>query len=321
MALKAPFPYFGGKSRIADAVWARLGDVRNYIEPFFGSGAILLARPAEHTGRIETINDLDGFVANFWRALQHDPDAVAHHADNPVNECDLHARHYWLVQQRQARFEDRLMGDPEWYDAKIAGWWLWGTCAWIGGAEIARGKGPWQNVSGLLEKVGQPGISKGLPRCGNGGQGINTKTDLPRSEFISSWMQQLAERMRDVRVACGDWSRITGAAAKVSYPCGIVLDPPYAVNDRSRVYSMDDFGVSAKVREYAIETGKDEQYRIALFGYEGEHVMPESWECLPWKAAGGYGRAGSTGEANSHRERVWFSPGCLKPGQMSLTNG
>ena len=38
--LKAPFPWFGGKSDVADAVWQRLGNVPNYIEPFFGSGAM-----------------------------------------------------------------------------------------------------------------------------------------------------------------------------------------------------------------------------------------------------------------------------------------
>jgi DNA adenine methylase len=32
--MKAPFPYFGGKSRISAEVWARVGDVARYIEPF-----------------------------------------------------------------------------------------------------------------------------------------------------------------------------------------------------------------------------------------------------------------------------------------------
>lgn len=36
--LKDPFPYFGGKSRVAPLVWQRLGNPINYIEPFFGSG-------------------------------------------------------------------------------------------------------------------------------------------------------------------------------------------------------------------------------------------------------------------------------------------
>lgn len=31
LALKSPFPYFGGKSRIASAAWERFGDVPNYV--------------------------------------------------------------------------------------------------------------------------------------------------------------------------------------------------------------------------------------------------------------------------------------------------
>jgi DNA adenine methylase len=68
MKLKAPFPWFGGKSRVADLVWERFGDPVNYVEPFFGSGAVLLGRPTP--ARTETVNDLDCFIANFWRAVQ-----------------------------------------------------------------------------------------------------------------------------------------------------------------------------------------------------------------------------------------------------------
>lgn len=54
--MNAPFPYFGGKSRVADLVWSRFGDVKNYVEPFCGSCAVLLKRPEEQwrAGRIET---------------------------------------------------------------------------------------------------------------------------------------------------------------------------------------------------------------------------------------------------------------------------
>jgi len=74
-ALRAPFPYFGGKRRAASLVWEALGNVDHYVEPFCGSAAVLLARP--HVGRCETINDRDGMVANFWRAVRSQPDAVA----------------------------------------------------------------------------------------------------------------------------------------------------------------------------------------------------------------------------------------------------
>lgn len=41
--LAAPFPWFGGKRKVAPEVWAALGDPDNYIEPFAGSLAVLLA--------------------------------------------------------------------------------------------------------------------------------------------------------------------------------------------------------------------------------------------------------------------------------------
>ena len=43
--LKSPFVYFGGKAPIASTIWDAFGDADNYIEPFFGSGAVLLSRP------------------------------------------------------------------------------------------------------------------------------------------------------------------------------------------------------------------------------------------------------------------------------------
>lgn len=135
--LKAPFPWFGGKSRAAALIWARLGDVDNYVEPFFGSGAILLGRPTP--ARSETVNDLDCYLSNFWRAVAAAPAEVAAIADWPVNEADLHARHLWLV--HQGEFRERMKADPDYYDAKIAGWWVWGLSAWIGGGGARSGSG------------------------------------------------------------------------------------------------------------------------------------------------------------------------------------
>ncbi len=129
--VRAPFPWFGGKRRVADVVWRAFGpDVPNYIEPFAGSLAVLLARP-RGAGKIETVNDRDRYLANFWRAVSADPIAVANAADWPVNEADLHARHKWLV--NQAEFRERMHTDPDFFDVKIAGWWVWGLCQWIGG--------------------------------------------------------------------------------------------------------------------------------------------------------------------------------------------
>lgn len=156
--LKAPFPAFGGKSRIASKVWPRLSTehrpARNFIEPFCFSAAMLLLRPDEP--QIETVNDLNAFVANFWRAIQSDPEAVAAHADWPVNETDLHARHAWLVRSEDAAERlQRVRDDADYFDAKIAGWWCWGACMWIGSGWCEENRVGSEQIPQLRDGCGQ----------------------------------------------------------------------------------------------------------------------------------------------------------------------
>lgn len=296
-ALKAPFPWFGGKRDAAALVWARFGDVPNYVEPFFGSGAVLLGRPTD--ARTETVNDLDGLLCNFWRAVAFSPDAVASAADWPVSECDLSARHLELI-ERRADLTRLLESDPRHHDPLLAGWWVWGQCAWIGSGWCS-GDGPWVRTPEGLGK---------LPHLGNQGQGIN---DL---------MHALAARLRRVRVACGSWERVLGDSVTWRHGVtGVFLDPPYA--DGAMDYSAAPRGsVAADVAEWAREAGKREDMRIALCGYTGEHSMP-GWSEVSWKARGGYGNQGGDDEDdNRHREVVWFSPACGAPaGQASLFGG
>lgn len=311
--LKAPFPWFGGKSTVADLVWQRFGDVPNYVEPFFGSGAVLLKRPSDHQGTCETVNDLDGMVANFWRAIQHDPEQVAFYADNPVNENDLHARHIWLVNQRDT-FVPRLEADPEFFDAKIAGWWCWGVCCWIGGG-FCSGQGPWQVVDGQLVRLGSGrGVYRKRVHLRGKGQGVTRIGCTRLSGGIYDWFDALAERLRHVRVCCGDWSRVCGPTPTVTQGVtGVFLDPPYGVQDRSDCYTVDDRVVAHDVQKWAIEWGDDPRMRIALCGYDGEHQMPDTWSCVAWKARGGYGSQSKKHDnPNARRERIWFSPYCLK---------
>ena len=167
--LLAPFPWFGGKSRVAGRIWQRFGQVQNYVEPFCGSAAVLLACPFDIP--IVTLNDADGFIANFWRSVAYAPDEVVKWADWPVNENDLFARHIWLIKQ-QGRLINSLEIDPEWYDAKIAGWWVWGCCAWIG-AGWCSGEGPWTVEDGGVVKMRElAGDSRKLPGLSSS-QGIN----------------------------------------------------------------------------------------------------------------------------------------------------
>jgi len=288
--LKAPFPYFGGKKRAASLVWDRFGNVPNYVEPFCGSCAMLLSRPTE--AKTETINDASGFIANFWRALQRDPDGVAGWADYPVSELDLIARNRWL--QAQGEFLQRMKTDPDYFDAKIAGWWVWGKCAWI--------------AEGWCREDAEQ-----LPHLGNPGMGINRRLphlgDPSRGEYIRDYFEALAARLRDVRIACGDWQRVTGPTITWRFGVtGVFLDPPYYTDNSDPYCQKCD---PADVAAWCIESGDNPLMRIALCGYEGGYEMPADWECVPWKTAGGYGSQGNgRGKANAHRERIWFSPHC-----------
>lgn len=405
MTLKAPFPYFGGKSRVADEVWARFGDVKNYVEPFCGSAAVLLARPTE--SKIETVNDANCFIANFWRALQADPEAVAHYADWPVNEADLHARHRWLMlSESSLEWRERMKTDPDFYDAKVAGWWVWGASCWIGagwcdGTRLFARDGGTSNkkpetrvrrgvtAATLDEKRprltgwGETGIHRKLPAVSTAGSGahaqlrqqlpdlagdsgaagrgihasalhkkmpdvgksrrgvasaIGLDADRRRPELsagngrgdatasgsaILAWFVELEQRLRRVRVVCGDWTRVvTPAVTHGIGLTGVFLDPPYS-RDAGRtpgIYSEDDDQVAHRAREWAIENGSNALLRIALCGYEGEHEMPAGWSCFEWQAQGGYANQRKSGDgfANRLRERIWFSPGCLGAMQERL---
>lgn len=328
--LKAPFPYFGGKSKVADVVWRAFGDVPNYVEPFAGSLAVLLGRP--HEPKIETVNDLDCHVANFWRAVKHDPSAVADHCDWPVNEADVHARSTWLAADLES-FRAFMHSDPDHFDAKRAGWWVWGVSSSIDGNWLRSNSNAkpriigWSAGQGIHGSHGtrptfHPGQgvhSRGrLPALGTSGRGVHS----PERAALIDWMGDLASRLRRTRVACGDWTRVvTGAVTGASNmsdnmgmrPCGVFLDPPYSKAERDgELYREDAEGVAAAVREWAIANGDNKVLRIALCGYSGEHDMPASWTEHAWKAHGGYGnRHGAEANENATRERIWFSPHCL----------
>jgi len=307
---RAPFPYFGGKSRAASLVWGALGDVDSYVEPFAGSAAVLLARPEWHRRMVETINDQHCFVANFWRALAADPEAVAHWANWPVNETDMHARHKWLVYgDGSDEWRERMDSDPEHYDAKRAGWWVWGLSAWIGDG--------WCYV-----KSDRITLSNQRPHLGNLGMGVHS---LLRRTELHKTFSELAQRLRHVRVVCGDWARVCGESVLL-HPvggtlAGVFLDPPYAfaAGRAETLYAVDSATVANDVRAWCADHGADPRLRIVLAGYTGEHEELEAsgWRCVAWKAKGGYGLQGQNrAREKSKRERLWFSPHCLRGNEM-----
>lgn len=278
---------------MADVIWQGLGEVSNYVEPFGGSLAVLLASPK--ISKIETVNDLDCFIANFWRAVSKDPEGVAKFADYPVHEVELHARHRWLVSAATDEFRSKMNTDPNYYDLKIAGWWVWGMGASIGSN--------WLQPKGL----------NASPLLSSAGGGIHGLT-----QPIFEWFKRLQERTRRVRVCCGDWNKLVTPSITCGSKgltkremTGVFLDPPYEAKTRDQVYRQDD-DVFHQVVKWAVDNGDNPRMRIVLCGYEGDHGIPETWRTHAWQANGGLANLGSDrGKTNASLERIWFSPYCI----------
>jgi hypothetical protein len=144
--------------------------------------------------------------------------------------------------------------------------------------------------------------------------------DEPQSRLIP-WFRALADRLAQVRVCSGDWSRVCGPSVTFKHGLtGVFLDPPYADTAErcSNLYRKDSESVAHAVREWAIENGKRDDMRIALCGYEGEHRMPASWAVHSWSAGEGYGSLGDERSGNGKLERIWFSPACQSERQGNL---
>jgi DNA adenine methylase len=331
LELKSPYPYFGGKSRIASVIWEHFGDTPNFVDPFFGSGAVLLGRPAEHLSqpRYETANDKDGFISNFWRALRGNPETVAWYADWPKNENDLHARHAWLVGQKE-NLVARLEGDPDFYDAKIAGWWVWGLSTSIGGG-FCNQRGPWRVIDGELRRIPGKNMGIGIQRqiISLGSEnGVHrrslrdsTEWDIDRvTPGILAYFKALAARLRYVQVCSGDWKRVLTLSPTTKLGLtSIILDPPYDHQGRdTRIYTHDDASLAENVRAWAVEHGDNPEMRIAYCGYRDDFKWPSGWTAVHWSAGIGYAAQNRKRQNNNRfRETVWFSPHCLKPGDDS----
>lgn len=186
--LKAPFPYFGGKSQIADDVWRIFGHVKRYIEPFFGSGAMLWKRPDWKEGADEIVNDASCHIANVWRAIKHAPDEVADECDFPTNHAELIARKKAIMDAEEGLAE-KIMADVDYYDARLAGFFVWCMSNNID-----------YNIINKSKQRPQLTVNNGIMTC----------SIIKAHEWISA----LSVRLRHVKVTCGDWSCPLGGDGK-----------------------------------------------------------------------------------------------------------
>jgi DNA adenine methylase len=305
--------WFGGKRAVVDDVWQRFGTPKQYLEPFCGSAAILLG--AREPASLEVIGDLNGFVANFWRCAKMQPAKTAEWADYPVSHIDLGARHRWLMKQR-----DRLgaeLHDPNWPgDPQVAGWWLWGQCAWIGSGWCDWFAGQIPHVTDAGRGIQASGQ---IPHVTDAGRGIQASGQIPHvgdagmghlltTGGQAAWvaLHKLAARLDRVRVIHGEWSRCLNHHYGKEQTA-VFLDPPYvgfeALYGDKRPVALD---VCEWAREHA-------HLRVALCGHVGDYDLP-GWEQFLWSRDSNTYGSDKTKDA----ECIWFSPACLPPTRQGV---
>jgi hypothetical protein len=344
VTLLPAWPWFGCKAAIAPTIWRYLGNPPNLVDAFCGTCSIGFLRP--EPGKVETFNDIFGFIPNALRALKYAPDAVAAEISwCPVSELDLHARHAALLDRMDEACVERLRADPKFFDVEIAAWWIWGQSCWIGsgfcdGRNRKNHKKPALCGHGGGEVEGSPkggiGVFRDLSRqipslSGSDGSGVGHGRGVfatSRREDLAGYLRRISDRLggdneTSVRITCHDYRQVLTPAVTISHGLtGVILDAPYgeAANRTKNIYAKDSLTVAAEAREWALENGNNPLLRIVPCGYEGEHEMPATWTKIAWKSRGGYGNQGGE-NGNARRERLWFSPHCLRdmrPTQVSL---
>lgn len=99
--MKCILKYPGSKWRIANWIISHFPRHHSYLEPFFGSGAVLFNKTPSN---IETVNDLDLNVVNFFRCIREDPTKLAKIIEaTPYSRYEYDSMYY--AEDPEDRFE------------------------------------------------------------------------------------------------------------------------------------------------------------------------------------------------------------------------
>jgi len=289
------FPYFGRKYRIASEINRRFGAVDTRIDAFTGSSSWILASPPV---KYEIVNDLDGYVVNYLRAVKYAPEEVARHLDFPRAELELVARHHY-VRDKLPELVARLGGDPDYYDPVLAARW-----AYVMAYSIMHGH---QRAGGWLVKDGRLVYERGKGRIR---VSLSSKarllTRLVNERRVFEYVAALSERLRGVQVYWNDFEVVAGKAKQPEFGVvGILLDPPYPRHLRDFDYDTDGADVWHRAARWAVANGDNPKLRIAVCGYndaESDALFPPEWARFAWRRSG-IGK-------NKDNECIWFSPHC-----------
>jgi DNA adenine methylase len=274
--MRTPLTYYGGKQRLARQIVPLMPKHRVYLEPFAGGAAILFAKPRAER---ETLNDLDGQIVRFWRALRDRPDELAR-----AVALTPYSRSEWEMCRGGGRWRRPQPRDLEngADDVEVARQLVVSV-----DQSFSRSRHGWSPPSIRFDRRGrwQAGVWENLP------------LKLARA----------AERLSGVALECYDAIELI---AKFDQPHTLIYcDPPYPHSARlapNRMYAIDDEDGTLWPRLTEV-LSCIEHAAVMVSGYAGEYLPGLGWREAPLcHTRSVTARHGSKLEAAP--EVVWLSP-------------
>jgi DNA adenine methylase len=251
--VKPPFAYYGGKTTLADRIVAAFPPHRHYVEPFAGSLAVLLAKTPSV---METVNDLDQAIVNFWRVLR----------DRPV---DL-ARVCALTPHSRVEFEDSQ--DVDEGDELERARRLW--------VRLAQGRSGRLKRAGWRHYVSPSSVSTAFPSYLDG--------------YVDR-MAAAVERLHHVTLECRPAREIVeryGACEDVL----LYVDPPYLGSTRANDRSYRHELMTDDEHRGLAEALRGCEASVVLSGYASDlydqDLYPD-WHRMTFQTGTGQGTDGS----------------------------
>lgn len=292
--LRLPFTYFGGKAAISDVIWKHLGDPKCYIEPFLGSGAVLLNRPSFKGNRTEIVNDNWGLLVNFWRAMKYEPQEVYDGMEFPAAHDELMARAYFCFTEGKTRIAS-ILGDPGGYDILTAKYW--GYIMRHGAARVITSEnGAWKWEEGAWTPSGSDiGTDKIaiLHAYMEGGRVVNPP--YPQYDEIHKRLKDVIIYNRDaVDVLAGMEGVMTRGTT------GIFLDPPYRDLDHTWDGGVYHDNATAEViprmLDWVLKNEQNPNVRIVIAGFKGDYPELAHWNHVMWDKHPGMSKHGKNSQ-------------------------
>ena len=243
--MKSIIKYPGSKWSIASWIIQHFPEHHSYLEPFFGSGAVLFNKKRSN---IETINDLDQYVTNFFQWIRDDAETLARAV-------------YWIPYARDS-YEDAIrICQREIGNKKDQSESLLAAAAFC--AKMMMGYGFRTNES----KVGFKRDIQGREAA----YAANGWKNLPDK------IRSAAERLRGVQIENRPAAQLI---REFRYPNVLIYaDPPYVLSARSCSRAMYKHEMTEHDHEELIQVLMEHIGPVIISGYDSPlyNIMLKDW--------------------------------------------